>query len=496
MRALLILFLAAGCHDNTTNGVIDMSAGGGDDLSGSGGDGGLCLPAAASCAADGQCCSHTCDLNMHQCKPSVCKAPGAACATAGDCCNLSCSGGVCGTHCVSDGDSCTAGGDPCCSGPNACQSGKCTQLGTGCHTAGNSCTVNGDCCAGTCDMTKKTCAPPSSISFCTQVGDICYQDSDCCTSVCQVGATGAGTCQPLPGSTCAVDGTICTACNAQNATTVDKCCSTYCGKYGTSGSTVCQPAGGCRIQGDLCKHDSDCCGGNKGMCSLPGDGEVTCTIFDAARGLGTCSSPQASSCTSGTCIPEGDVCHCQLVDSKGICWDSCPGGQTCKSLPSGCSVSGVNANCCGNPGANKMTCRVDAVGVPRCYTVSACVPVGGHCATSSDCCNGNVCIPDGTGNFVCGMITCVPTGGKCTATSDCCPGSGDVCIIPAGQTAGVCGNLMPSPSPGVDGGAPDSGTCSFDGQQCSTSQPCCTSTCADSAGLPCTTATGCTCVIK
>jgi hypothetical protein len=424
----------------------------------------------------------------------VCKPTGGTCANGGDCCNFNCSGGLCAAApCVSDGASCAAGGAACCSGPNACQSGKCAQIGMGCHTAGNTCAADGDCCSAKCDMTTKTCAPPSTVSFCTQVGDICYADSDCCTSVCQIGSTGAGICQALPSSTCAVDGTVCTACNAQNATTVSKCCSTYCGAYGSSGSTVCQPAGGCRIQGDLCRQDADCCGGSSGMCVLPGDGEVKCLIFDTARGLGTCQAPQGSSCTSGTCIPEGDVCHCGLVDTKGICWDSCPAGETCKPLPSGCSVSGVNANCCGTPGANKMTCRIDAVGVPRCFTVGTCVPAGSVCATSADCCNGNPCVPDGTGKFVCGMVTCVPTGGKCTATSDCCPGSGNVCIIPPGQTSGVCGNPTPTPPP--DAGVPDAGNCSYDGQQCSPTQPCCNNDCLDNMGAACTTATGCTCTV-
>jgi hypothetical protein len=490
MRALRLFILllgvglvAAGCNNDSGSGV-DMT-GGGDDLSAGGGDGGdasACLSAAATCAMNSDCCSSLCDPNTHLCAASVCQGAGGPCATAGDCCNLNCVGSTCGaTQCISDGQSCSAGGAACCSGPNACQNGTCAQLGTGCHTAGNACAANADCCSGTCDMTSKLCAAPSSISFCTQVGDVCYKDADCCTSICMIGSTGAGTCQPLPAGagSCLVDGTTCTGCNSMNSTNVSKCCSTYCGAYGSSGSTVCQPAGGCRIQGDLCRHDADCCGGNTGnMCPLPGDGEVKCVIFDQMRGLGTCSMPNGPSCNSasnGTCIPEGDVCHCQLVDSNGICWDSCPGGQTCKPLPSGCSVSGVNANCCSNPGANKMTCRVDAVGVPRCFTVGTCVAAGMACATSADCCNGNVCIPDSTGKFVCGMATCVPTGGKCSATSDCCPGSGNVCIIPSGQTAGVCGNPTPPPPP--DGGTtnPDmaGSTCSAAGQQCSASQPCC-----------------------
>jgi hypothetical protein len=129
--------------------------------------------------------------------------------------------------------------------------------------------------------------------------------------------------------------------------------------------------------------------------------------------------------------------------------------------------------------------------VPRCFTVTTCVQAGNSCATSADCCNGNVCVPDGSGHYVCGATSCVPTGGKCTATSDCCPGQGDVCIIPPGQTTGVCGNPTPPPA---DGGMPPQ--CSHAGQTCSTTQPCCVNegACENAMGQACTTATGCTCV--
>jgi hypothetical protein len=498
--SLAISFLAVvGCHHDNGNGGMDMSVGGGgDDLSTGGGPG--CSAGGLACATDGECCSATCDPMTHLCTQPMCKTAGATCVNGNDCCNFNCTGGVCGAgQCISDGQSCTAGGTPCCSGPGACQGGTCKQLGNGCHTAGNACAANGDCCSGSCDMTTKTCAAPSTISFCGQTNDICYKDADCCTGLCGApGSTGAGTCQPIPGSTCTVDGLKCNGCNTSPA-----CCSSYCGAYGNAGSTICQPAGGCRILGDLCRQNSDCCGGDKTACTLEGAGDVVCNIFDTKRGLGTCSVPSGTNCpappvctnpndpgcSNSTCIPEGDVCHCTQYDpATGICVTN--GGTP---LPSGCSVNSVNANCCGATGASKGACRLDKVGVPRCFTVTTCVPVMGDCATSADCCNGNVCVPDGNGHFVCGTTSCVPTGGKCTATSDCCPGSGNVCIIPPGQTTGVCGN--PNPTPPADGGTPPP-TCSHAGQTCGTSQPCCVNegACENSTGAACTTPTGCTCV--
>jgi hypothetical protein len=150
-----------------------------------------------------------------------------------------------------------------------------------------------------------------------------------------------------------------------------------------------------------------------------------------------------------------------------------------------------------------MTCRIDAVGVPRCYTLDACVMAGGACATSADCCDGKVCIPDATGKFVCGAAACVMTGGKCTATSDCCAGGGNVCVIDPGQTVGVCTNPTPPPPPPppTDGGtpAPDMAApvCSFGGQGCGTSQPCCAGgNCLDPAsGAACSAASGCVCYV-
>ena len=504
MRALQIslavgLLAFVGCHKNNNGNGMDMNVGGGDDLSvGDAGGGPTCTAGGLNCATNGECCSNLCDPMTHLCAQPMCKTAGGSCANPNDCCNFDCVNGTCGTdQCISDGQSCTAGSTPCCSGPSACQNGTCAQLGTGCHTAGNACSSNTDCCSGSCDMTTKTCAAPSTISFCGQTSDICFKDADCCTGICSAaGSTGAGTCQPIPNSTCTVDGLKCNGCSTSPA-----CCSSYCGSYGSSGSTVCQPAGGCRILGDLCRQNSDCCGGDQTACTLEGAGDVVCTIFDTKRGLGTCSVPSGTNCpmppvctnssepgcSNSTCIPEGDVCHCTQYDPKtGICVLN--GGTP---LPSGCSVNSINSDCCGATGASKMACRLDKVGVPRCFTVTTCIPSGGSCATSADCCNGNVCVPDGNGHYVCGTTTCVPTGGQCTATSDCCSGDGNVCIIPPGQTTGVCGNPTPPPA---DGGTPSQ--CSYAGQSCSTTQPCCSGdgTCEDSSGAACTTATGCTCV--
>ena len=85
---------------------------------------------------------------------------------------------------------------------------------------------------------------------------------------------------------------LCDDCNG--------CCSRLCAPYGPTGVKVCQPAQGCRVNGDLCRQNEDCCGG--GNSGLPGDGNVTCQKANASDEIGICRNPQS-------CNPEGNVCH-------------------------------------------------------------------------------------------------------------------------------------------------------------------------------------------
>jgi hypothetical protein len=64
-------------------------------------------------------------------------------------------------------------------------------------------------------------------------------------------------------------------------------------------------------------------------------------------------------------------------------------------------------------------------------------------------------VPDG------GTI-CVPPGGNCTITGDCCPGT--TCIVSQGSTQGKCGNTTP-PDGGTttDAGTSGDGGSSTDG---------------------------------
>jgi hypothetical protein len=262
----------------------------------------------------------------------------------------------------------------------------------------------------------------------------------------------AGTCAVLmtTGSGgCQMDGEPCMGCG--------NCCSRTCAPTVT-GAHACTPASGCRLIGDLCTKDADCCGGaNHG---LPGAGTVTCNIAAGTTPpVGTCSNPTG-------CDPEGDVCG--LAQGTNTCGNS--RHDCCNCMP-------PKINCC----------KIDRSGVPRCYTIGACIPSGGVCTNSSECCMGLPCVPDNAGVLHCGTA-CIPPGGVCTATSDCCQGL--TCNVPGGKTSGTCGTVQVP----TDGGVI---MCPLIGQSCSTTNPCCT-------GLNCSPPTGtgtcaagemdCTCV--
>jgi hypothetical protein len=404
----------------------------------------------------------------------LCGAAGAICKTAADCCGLACISGTCAdVACLSDGAACITGGE-CCS--TVCgTNGTCVPLNTSCKTAGNTCAADGDCCSKVCNASKQ-CAPPSAISYCAQAGDICAADIDCCTGICNLaaGAT-VGTCGSISTS-CLIDGTVCNGCGS--------CCSHFCGPFGVGGPSICQPASGCHVQGDLCRSNSDCCGGDS-TSGLPGAGLVQCEpdpVYGAR--VGTCGGPRASNCPGGidtcknSCNPEGNVCHYQ---DTAICQGA---------------VTSKRNDCCACI-AGKDCCQLDRAGIPRCNALAACVPVGEACAFADECCNHAPCLPDpATGKLTCGS-SCARIGEACTTNGDCCTGM--LCDVTPGSLAGTC--MVPPPPPGQDAGEPDAGgpdagepdtappVCAFFGQTCSTAVPCCTgSTCVNADFVDCTAA--------
>jgi hypothetical protein len=238
---------------------------------------------------------------------------------------------------------------------------------------------------------------------------------------------------------------LCTDCGG--------CCSRLCEVYAPTGVKICQPAEGCHVNGDLCHTADDCCGGPDS--GVPGAGNVMCLKDNPTDPVGVCRNPMS-------CNPEGNVCHYQTYKT--------------------CGNSSARADCCNGLGANAGVCQLDALGVPRCYGFgSGCQMAGSSCAFSGDCCNGNPCLPNGSG-YTCGSGSCQMMGSGCTQTSDCCNGA--TCVFQTGGSAGTCGSA-------------GSG-CQQLGQMCNSSMPCCANdgNCTDLAtGSACGSAqtTGCTC---
>ena len=408
-----------------TDGGIDanlMNDGG--MITDGGGDAALPMDGAiVSCGALGQvcvngasCCSGVCDAIKKQCiaPGNVCAPFGANCAVPTDCCSVNCVNGKCGNQCKTNGTACAQNGD-CCSGN--CAAGTCQPVVQGCTTLGNMCNVNGDCCSQNCQ--GGLCAQQGGI--CNALGDVCFKNSDCCSQLCTI-AQGmmAGTCSVVKGGgggNCTLDGEPCMGCS--------NCCSHVCTPTITGGH-ICAPASGCKVTGDICHKDDDCCGGpNSG---LPGMGSVTCNIIQGTNPpIGTCSNPNG-------CDPDGDVCGLAI------------GNNTCGNARHDCCA-------CLPPKIN--CCKFDKAFVPRCYGGSTmqcpngytgqapcCIQQGNICAFSNECCNGAPCVPDQNGVLRCGSM-CQMVGQNCTADSDCCPGL--PCFIPKGQLVGTC--QMPPPPP-------------------------------------------------
>jgi hypothetical protein len=202
---------------------------------------------------------------------------------------------------------------------------------------------------------------------------------------------------------------------------------------------ICQPASGCRLTGELCRSDLDCCGGDPDS-GLPGAGNVTCAK-EPGEELGICRNALS-------CSPQGNVCHFKDY---------------------ACSVSSAANKCCGGTG-NSGVCQLDTLGVPRCTGLGdECRQEGETCSSSIDCCDETPCTADSDGIFRCRAPGCGQSGTSCTVNADCC--SGTRCVQAVGSTAGVCMTETDDPPGGTGGGGTEA--CAEYGQACDVSADCC-----------------------
>jgi hypothetical protein len=276
-----------------------------------------------------------------------------------------------------------------------------------------------------------------------------------------VSATNPGTCGPPPSSggvNCTgVDGTL---CNPADIGCSGGCCSALCAPYGPTGIAICQQAQGCHVEGDLCRVNSDCCGGESLDAGLLGGELIVCSTSVNGGTLGVCMTPTGGNGGGNACVPEGDVCH---YNGPGYA----------------CSVSAKRSDCCGPQKPPYLACQLDKLGVPRCLAYAlddggACRQTGNTCGTAADCCDGVPCVPNPQGQLVCASTSCIPTSGTCTSSADCC--AGITCIVPVGALQGTCTPVSPpSGDGGSSSGSSDSGVglgCASLGQSCA-SLGCC-----------------------
>lgn len=429
-----------------------------------------CKAEGTACAKSTECCTANCNATTGKCEKPVtaCKAAGTTCATGNECCTFSCIGGSCSSIlCTADNQACGKS-EECCGGscvPDGAGGGKCAPLnGGGPATSGNPCATDNDCASKYCN--NGICTNPS---FCVQPDDVCTTNVECCSGNCTkaAGAT-LGQCKATPATGagaggCTQSGVLCSP-GASPTACGGNCCSRSCAPFGPSGKSVCQPESGCKLEGNTCRADSDCCGWSGSP--QPVDGPFVCVKDSSAQEFGVCGKGMS-------CREPGSLCG-KALEYDGTTVAVCNANNNC------CESDGFPSQYCNNNPEN--CCRRDALGIPRCLltvgtTCTTPVPAGTACVTSADCC-GKPCV-----NGVCGD-KCVDKGGECTNTSDCCPGI--PCVIAPGATKGFCGGgTLPDGGVTPDGGSqdggnlPDGGTCSLYGQQCASSAECCNS-------IPCT----------
>jgi hypothetical protein len=515
-----------------------------------------------TCGTDGKpCCSGVCGAGSKCATADFCIDVGQACDTRypSQCCTLNCvddgtpgDSGICATNlCAVTGTACTAN-TQCCSGkcgdgtPAGGESNSCTAVtpvGDSCKTLYESCSSGPECCSENCVGGKCVRA-----YTCNAYDDICYRGEDCCSGLCNTTASFPGRCTKLTGGaagSCDQGGTPCTGSS--------NCCSGRCADLG-SGVTVCQPSGGCRMTGDYCDANEDCCNINQLVAESQ---EINCNTYRCDLG-GSCNPPgnlcgpkmNDNCCTESPQVKGSSVCK----QDSNLIWRCFGGGANPTQCPTG--YDGTNPNCCIEMGqicqfkdqcCNLAPCVPDAGGILRCAAPeNACMPLGAGCSVNADCCDGRSCKDivelgkvcadascnsatcatcksnglactadanccsgycDGTGH--CAIPTCNATGASCSNGTECCSGLCDGtshCAAPCKgsgtsctETADCCTGLSCNIPLGDTSGTCETSTtpsCSESGQACATTSDCCDPTtrltCQDAAGASCT-GTGCTC---
>ncbi|MDI7267539.1 MAG: putative metal-binding motif-containing protein [Myxococcota bacterium] len=375
----------------------------------------------AICTVDSFCCSAVCGYDgLCDFGPPICEAPRSTCASAVDCCHLVCdpttltceTGSICdprGVACLGDVE--------CCS--DRCTGGVCVDGGGGCRGAGAFCTDDHNCCSTSC--VSGACLGPG--PPCRVTGDTCMTDSECCYGRCIGRRCERGTFCRVAGEPCSVDSECCLLncgpggyceplawCRSSYETcaTSSECCVFRC-RNDSWGFKRCLPIGGCRtsgpplttrgrinLYGEICSVGWECC---SGICEADGDGVMRCR----KAGNPVCGQPDF------VCLPRGEICETDCQCCEGRCVEPRP-PDPLGPYPKRCVVGTfpVCLGCglpCGDPGecCSGQCVRWSDSRYRCCHESGTCVPAGGDCTTTSDCCPPLSCIPSGS-RRICGFL--------------------------------------------------------------------------------------------
>jgi hypothetical protein len=212
-------------------------------------------------------------------------------------------------------------------------------------------------------------AAPEPGTACTPDGQGCAFGTNCCSRLCVTGVCKpGGLCRPI-GRPCISNG---------------ECCSDLCGACG-----VCEGAGAYCIQvGDVCARSLDCC---TGACRWAPDASIgTCVAGGSVAsrpGCPTCAADDAvcsdgASCCSGWCT--AGVCRPLPISCRTA-------GNQCESDDACCSRLCVSGTCSRvSPDGGSSEASTGTSGGATDGGVSTCALYGQMCATTDECCNGDL----------------------------------------------------------------------------------------------------------
>ena len=254
------------------------------------------------CQSSSDCSSLYCDNNSSCAVGTPCKTRGDPCVADKDCCSDRCTDDTCASSGQRSvyGDSCYSNED-CWTQPSGMNS--CVWLGvtagyrclaSTCRHESDVCTTSNQCCRGQCNFNR--CQ--TGTAACLTYGLSCSGGDECCSGMCSRGIGYQWSCQKLDGcqpggESCSDDSVCCSKtctdgnCTATGGTStclnegepclVGQCCgqlSCLWDWFSTVYRCSSLAPGSCRVTGDACAYESQCCNGAR--CDQNSIGDFKC----------------------------------------------------------------------------------------------------------------------------------------------------------------------------------------------------------------------------